>query len=199
VWQLLNDSQITIVYAIESHRALLKPEEKKKQHSDFPTSHWAWVKGKAISQEMDRFYSQYKGQTWKNVISIGDSDFERYGTLGATSAYVQKHFGRNFTTEGEAYIQGWQRFDNDADWREGLEGVHEGHIFKVRTKVLKLKDAPAPSDLAREVAQLSRWFPSIVFFDGCLSLCIDGLNDETFASAIGSSSDELELSDCDNL
>merc|ERR1712086_863352 len=25
-------------------------------------------------------YKQYPGQTWKNVISIGDSDFERQGT-----------------------------------------------------------------------------------------------------------------------
>jgi len=175
VWQLLKDSRITFVYAIELHRSILTPSQRKMQMSEFPTSHWAFVKGKAIAKEMDHFYSQYEGQTWKNVISIGDSNFERYGTLGATSAYVQKRFTRSFSTEGEAFVQGWNRFDNDADWSESLEGVHEGHIFKVRAKVMKLKDCPSPADLAQEMNMLLEWFPSICFFDGCLNLYLGAI------------------------
>ena len=60
-------------------------------------------------RECREFYSQYDGQSWKNVISIGalaaaassrrdpcwcsgDSDFERLGTMLATKASTAEHF-----------------------------------------------------------------------------------------------------------
>eukprot|EP00438_Fugacium_kawagutii_P021264 Skav220185 [mRNA] locus=scaffold1074:48236:61157:- [translate_table: standard] len=46
------------------------------------------MKAKAITRECYNFYSQYEGQSWKNVISIGDSDFERIGTMSATKDYM---------------------------------------------------------------------------------------------------------------
>merc|ERR1712137_883894 len=51
--------------------------------------YWGLMKGRAISEEAEAFYSQYEGQSWKNILSIGDSTFERYGLLAATSAYMQ--------------------------------------------------------------------------------------------------------------
>ena len=54
---------------------------------------------------------------------------------------MKKRFSCTQSTEGEAYVEGWQRFDNDPDWTDGFEGVHEGRVFKVRTKVVKLMDA----------------------------------------------------------
>merc|ERR1712012_1123855 len=44
-------------------------------------AHWTAVKAAAIGAECERCYSRYPGQTWKNVLSIGDSDFERQGTV----------------------------------------------------------------------------------------------------------------------
>jgi hypothetical protein len=180
VWKLLNESHITIVYAIESPLA-----SQQKDQSKLTTGYWAWLKGKAITQQLDRFYSQYKGQTWKNVISIGDSDFERYGVVGAANAYVQKRFGgATKTSESAAYVQCWQRLDSNADWSKGLEGVHEGHIFKVRTKVMKLLEGPSPTELAQELNLLVQWFPSIVSHDACLnlSLSVEDLNEKTVKS-----------------
>merc|ERR1719191_818350 len=145
VWKLLNDSKITIVYAIDTHRASLQKNEMNMQNPEFSEGHWAWVKGKALTQEVDRFYSQYKGQTWKNVISIGDSKFEIYGTVGAAGVYVQKRFSgiSSSKEEDSAYVKTWTRFDSDPSWSDSFEGVHEGHLFKVRTKVMQL--VPSPS------------------------------------------------------
>jgi len=36
-----------------------------------------FAKNTAMEKETRKFYSQYKGQTWKNIISIGDMTFER--------------------------------------------------------------------------------------------------------------------------
>jgi hypothetical protein len=43
-------------------------------YSDLPPQRWKEV---AFQQEIDGFYSRYEHQSWKNVISIGDSTFER--------------------------------------------------------------------------------------------------------------------------
>jgi len=196
VWKLLNESQITMVYAMDIHRASLKPGQKTN-NSNFPVEHWACVKGKAIAKELDRFYSQYQGQTWKNVISIGDSDFERYGTLGAASAHVQNQIQRSCTVPDEAFVKGWQSFDNDPDWSEALEGVHEGHIFKVRTKVVKMKDDPSPFDLVEQLTLILDFLPEFIELDSCLNHQFHVVNEESkksFQLALGISCDDA---DCD--
>jgi len=197
VWKLLNESQITTVYAMDVHRASSKPDQKI-----FGNGHWAWVKGMAIARELDCFYSQYESQTWKNVISIGDSNFERYGTLGAASAHVQNKIHRSRTAPDEVFVKGWESFDNDPDWSEALEGVHEGHIFKVRTKVVKMKDDPSPFDLTEQLTLIFDYLPQLVCLDSCLNHQFDEVNEESkrfFQSAFGDVADcnIFHSSDCD--
>lgn len=174
VFEFLKASQINIVHAIDN-------EQVNSAISG------ARLKAIAISNELNRFYSQYKGQSWKNVISIGDSNIERYGTLGATNAHVQKRFSDTTISNEQAYVQGWQRFDKDPGWSECLEGVHEGRMFKVRTKVIKLLDAPSSINLAQQLTLLLQWFPSIVCYDECLDLVFNDLSMErveSFESAL---------------
>eukprot|EP00746_Dinoflagellata_sp_MGD_P147333 gnl/MRDRNA2_/MRDRNA2_79696_c0_seq1.p1 gnl/MRDRNA2_/MRDRNA2_79696_c0~~gnl/MRDRNA2_/MRDRNA2_79696_c0_seq1.p1 ORF type:complete len:342 (+),score=64.05 gnl/MRDRNA2_/MRDRNA2_79696_c0_seq1:92-1117(+) len=206
VWEMLQKYDIPIVSAMELHRAELKRQSSTAStgsmpdNSEFSASHWAWVKGRAIQQELDRFYSQYESQTWKNVISIGDSNFEKYGTLGAATAHIQKRLGHSESSDHEAYVQGWERFDNDPDWTESLEGVHEGHIFKVRAKLIKMIEDPSPADLAKQLSLLLDVFPSIAFLDGCLNFIFDNMNRETlerFCSELGISPDDMELEEYD--
>lgn len=189
VWKFLEQFEIRIVYAMDLHKALTSKDQPKKAHEEFSVGHWAQIKGRAIAKELDSFYSQYQGQTWKNVISIGDSVFECYGTLGAASAYVQRNFLSNGaqTTEERAYVQAWKcfdsdhsrrRFDTDPLWSQPLEGVHDGHMYKVRTKVVKFIDAPSSADLVKQLTLLLRWFPSIVCMDSSLSLFVEELTDE---------------------
>jgi len=201
VWKLLNESRITMVYAKDIHRASLKPDDsladEKRDKSNFSAGYWACVKGKAIAKALDCFYSQYKGQTWKNVISIGDSNLERYGTLGAASAHVQNKICRSCTAPDEAFVKGWQSFDNDPDWSEALEGVHEGRVFKVRTKVVKMQDEPSPFDIAEQLTLISDHLPELVCLDSCLNHQFYKVNEESknsFQSALGIS---CNVANCD--
>jgi hypothetical protein len=82
---LIDSLEIPIVYARDSAQVQIR--------------YWADddvdylnMKRDALSTALDAFYSQYEGQTWKNVISIGDSEYERLGTQLCTEAYIQRQF-----------------------------------------------------------------------------------------------------------
>ena len=85
--KLLEQKQITIVYAQELS---FDTQELPPPNPEDPESQERfWVKKKqlAIEMEVRKFYSQYPGQSWKNVISIGDSDFERRATYETMMQY----------------------------------------------------------------------------------------------------------------
>jgi len=50
----------------------------------------ASAKAKAMTRALENFYSQYEGQSWKNLISIGDSNNDRLGILQATEGYLTR-------------------------------------------------------------------------------------------------------------
>lgn len=191
-WKLLKDSQINVVFATEVHQALLKKDKDKAKdakvnYDNFAEADWIKVKGKAISLELNRVYSQYKGQTWKNVIAFGDSTIEIFGTMGAVNAYVQKNFAKTSTSESQAYdeVQNLfksyplQRFDGDPCWSRGFNGVHDNRNFHVRTKVVKLLAQPSSARIVQQLSALTQMLPSIVRCDGCLNLFLDDKTEET--------------------
>merc|ERR1712185_668085 len=97
---------------------------KMKMKSDEEVErYWSDIKGKAIAKEVKQFYSQYEGQSWKNIISIGDSDFERLGTQAATAEYMKRTGLRTSTQHGGIA-------DDEMEVN--------GQVFKVRTKTFKL-------------------------------------------------------------
>lgn len=65
-----------------------KYDKHSFQSSEERAAYWTGVKGTAIRIECERFYTKYEEQTWKNVISFGDSDFEKEGTIEVTRQYV---------------------------------------------------------------------------------------------------------------
>merc|ERR1711924_534317 len=89
VGQGLSSLSIPIIYAQEQVSEAQWRESQKLSSLKEAERFWGLVKGRAISDEVQRFYSQYPGQSWKNIISIGDSRFERYGLLAATSSYMR--------------------------------------------------------------------------------------------------------------
>eukprot|EP00746_Dinoflagellata_sp_MGD_P153307 gnl/MRDRNA2_/MRDRNA2_84184_c0_seq1.p1 gnl/MRDRNA2_/MRDRNA2_84184_c0~~gnl/MRDRNA2_/MRDRNA2_84184_c0_seq1.p1 ORF type:complete len:427 (+),score=51.46 gnl/MRDRNA2_/MRDRNA2_84184_c0_seq1:77-1357(+) len=205
VWKLmLNDVQVVYARESEAHQDNLD-EFGKLTERDETLEYWAWVKGTVIEQELDRLYSQYEGQTWKNVLSIGDSNIERYGTLGASNAYVQKRFSglrkaHQTLQQRNAYAIMWENFDSrDRDWRGTLEGVHDGHTFKVRIKVVKMLEEPTPMELSQEQMLLSRQLFHIVTFDGSLNLLLDDLqNVKTSTDLFSRSGDLRQIVDDEN-
>merc|ERR1712151_1470926 len=108
------------------------------------------MKGKAIGREVSNFYSQYEQQSWKNVISIGDSDFERLGTINVMGEY-RKAKGIEDVKE-EAYKR-----QNSTGSQNLAEGEIDGHFYRVRTKTFKMLDEPTSDELVIQLHQLNEW------------------------------------------
>lgn len=168
-WALLQELQIPIVYAREHEEGIQQMYNK----DDFQSSaeverYWGLVKGQAIAKEAERFYSQYAGQSWKNILSIGDSCFERYGLLAATSAYMQ---GEMLDKMPSSHI--WNPAQSGC-WEKSLEG----HVLKMRAKCCKFVDSPDVEELAMQLELMSRWLNSMIMLDSGFDLDLEVLETE---------------------
>jgi hypothetical protein len=132
--------------------------------------YWGLLKGRAISKEIDQFYSQYEGQSWKNVISIGDSQFERYGLLAASTAYMQnKRMSQlDATPFSPAQVAAWQKLDVSQDTE---------HEIRLRVKCCKLLVDPDMDELAVELNTIGKWLTSMVRLDDGFDIDFEVLTD----------------------
>jgi len=165
---LLKELRIPIVYAQErSSRAQMDYNKQAFSSDEDRERFWGLVKGRAIADEIEKFYQQYEGQSWKNIISIGDSCFERYGLLAATSAYMRgEALGQdNAAPMSKAEDESWQKVDN-------------GHVKKVRAKAVKLVSRPEIEELIVQLQMVLAWMDQMVDLDSGFDLDLDILADE---------------------
>lgn len=159
VGRLITQLKVPIIYAQEGIQV---DYSKQNMSSDEEIERfWSSVKGKAIARECNKFYSQYEGQSWKNVISIGDSDFERLGTQNAMENYMRE-----------------TGIDSD-----GLVDVN-GHLYKVRTKTFKMLDEPTVEELTVEVDMLKAWLPLMVKLDSSFDVNLNNADDPEVLKSI---------------
>lgn len=165
--KLIKDHDIRIVYA----------QEVQFNESDLPApatdpesqeAYWTKKKQLAIQSEVEHFYSQYPGQSWKNVISIGDSDFERRATYDTMKSYQAQ--GQN-----ELKISS-SRGEEDLMC---LSGVIGNHYRRLRIKTVKMYDSPRIKDLELEIQLLKKWLPSMISLDSGLDVDLE--DDERLA------------------
>lgn len=128
--------------------------------SDDIEQFWSQVKSKAIAAELRRFYSRYEGQSWKNIISIGDSDFERLGTQQAAQEYLK--------------LAG---IENSGGLMRQKTVEVGGRVYKVRTKTFKMLDQPTVEELTVELAMLERWLSPLVKLDGSCDINLNDIED----------------------
>mmetsp|Transcript_11843 Transcript_11843/g.33175 ORF Transcript_11843/g.33175 Transcript_11843/m.33175 type:complete len:480 (-) Transcript_11843:66-1505(-) len=142
---------------------------------------WGGIKGKAISDEIKNFYSRYEGQSWKNIISIGDSNFEKIGTMNATADYM-----REKGIEVPSDLANISTESGGVSFRpsEAATVVVRDHAFHVRTKVAKMLDEPTVDELQVELELMRQWLPLMVKHDGGFSMDLDGLKGWEEATAI---------------
>mmetsp|Transcript_54699 Transcript_54699/g.151742 ORF Transcript_54699/g.151742 Transcript_54699/m.151742 type:complete len:532 (-) Transcript_54699:108-1703(-) len=149
---LISELGVPVVYAQEGPQ--VEYNKAEMESAEGVERHWSQVKGRAIAREISIFYSQYAGQSWKNIISIGDSDFERLGTMQATEGYMkQTGISRSKTVEVS------------------------GHIYKVRTKTFKMLDQPSVEELTIELAMVQKWLPLMIQLDSSFDVNLDDLED----------------------
>jgi len=132
---------------------------------------WSRVKGKAVHQELEKFYSQYEGQTWKNIISLGDADFERLGTRLVAAEYQEVARRESLTKSQES------------------GGVEPPTVINVRTKTFKMIDKPMIDELEAQHNLLLKWLPLIVKVDGHFDASLNDTDDLEEVNAIA---DELQ-------
>lgn len=160
VGRLMADLGVRVVYAQE-HLTDKDREEAHELVGEEVERYWGLLKGRAISDICHKFYSQYDGQSWKNVLSIGDSSFERYGLLAATGAYWR---GRELGETGRI------RCPSDEDEWKKVEG---GRILKMRAKCFKLVDVPNVDELICQLEVVAKWLEPLVRLDGGFDLDLE--------------------------
>mmetsp|Transcript_50569 Transcript_50569/g.110377 ORF Transcript_50569/g.110377 Transcript_50569/m.110377 type:complete len:521 (-) Transcript_50569:154-1716(-) len=152
VGKLISELGLQIIYAQEVEEGMPQVQYDKRAMSDGEMeAFYANMKGEAISRQVNAFYSQYEGQSWKNIISVGDSDFERLGTMGATEKYMKN--------------MGMIPMDSNGATKKALTVDVNGHLLKVRTKTLKMIDQPTINELTVEVGLIHKWLPKLVSLD----------------------------------
>jgi len=130
---------------------------------------WTRVKGDAISKELDEFHKKID-VSWKNVISLGDSDFERYGTMAASQDYMRREMEGGSVTSQPAHTEG---------------GVSkDGHLMRLRVKTVKMLDKPTVLELTAELNLLRLWLPHIVRRDSGFDLEIEGTDDDRVLASL---------------
>jgi len=154
VGSIIRQLKIPVVYAREF--ITQSPEALRAMNEAQTMSFWSDAKGMAIKAKVESIYSQYPGQTWKNVISIGDSNFEREGTRAVIRQYLDK-MGVHSLKSG------------------GLVEGEDPHIVRVRTKTCKLVDSPNLEELATELGLLTQWLPLMACADHSLDIDLDAM------------------------
>jgi len=170
IWDIITELGIKVVYAQDN--PLVDRKATKGMSDEEVEIFWSRAKGMAISKELKRIYSSYAGQSWKNVISIGDSEFERLGTLQATEEYMREQGIINEEEEESAPAAGSARLT--------AEAVVKGHKFKVRTKTFKMVSQPTVDELTVEIDMCRQWLPLMVEFDAGFDIdlcCLENLDD----------------------
>jgi len=166
---LLQKHELKVVYARDCIPQSLKAEyaQEEFKSGEQEADYWMRVKAAAMETEIKDFYSA-SSASWKNCVSLGDSEFERAALVKTTSDYMAQE-----SEDGEVVSTGIT-----------AEAVSkDGHLKRLRTKTVKMLDEPSVEELIAQITVLTSWLPFICAQD-------EGLDVE-----LVSSEDDIELND----
>jgi hypothetical protein len=187
---LITENGIKVIYAQEGEHVEYN-KVNMMADADFE-AFWAGMKGRAIGKALDSFYSQYEGQSWKNVISIGDSDFERLGTMSAVIEYAKDQGlmsaeevvpkkdptgGDNLKRLTIASRASVKSIQSKLSRQSTFQATVNGHDYKVRTKTFKMLDEPALEELSVELTLIQQWLPLMVNLNEGFDVDLNSLDD----------------------
>lgn len=174
---------ITVMYAQEFSTGAEEPNVLNGEKiNDAWLEHWSSKKARAMSCHLEQFYSKYDGQSWKNVISIGDSDFERDGMEAATSGYLEKAVEGSMVERprSQSSLTAVQGSDGGGDGSPCKYRICEeidtgGKILKLRAKTIKMVEGPTPEQLCEQIDVLSEIMTALVRYDGGIDINLEHL------------------------
>lgn len=153
VGKFIKKKNISIIYAQDTDDA--QDYNKTEFKSDEEAEHyWTCKKQRAIQNQISKFYAE-SGSSWKNVLSIGDSNFERNATIKSMEDYASVEEGLDSNPLTASDSKGF----TDQMCKSGLVG---NHYRRLRTKTVKMFDSPNIEDLSTEMSMLYKWLPYLV-------------------------------------
>jgi len=164
VGALLKERDIKIVYARNAND-MQEYDLQNFSRSEDIAKFWTAKKQTAIMNEITSFYEK-TGSSWKNIISFGDSNFERIATQSSLLDYActdkvpivgERTYKSPFLNASKSKSRAP---DNHA-----VSGWIGTHYKRCRCKTVKLFESPNMDDLIREVALVNRWLPYLVETD----------------------------------
>jgi len=152
--EVIDSNEVEIVYArtyVDNFLCEQAYDRSTFQSDEDQFQFWINVKKRAIQAHIEKFYSKYEGQSWKNVLSIGDSEFEREATLQSTKA-----------------------------WQLNARHLGHDASMKVRAKVVKMLEDPTDEELLAELRLITSWLPSMVERNQGFDIDLEQSNDTMY-------------------
>lgn len=167
---VLNTMDLKVIYAqeyVDEHMALQYSHDEFKS-SEESKRFWTLVKSEAIARELEEFHRR-NDTSWKNILSLGDSDYERYGTISAGEDYMRREM------KGSKVLRTGVTPDGNTHTCEGVS--KDGHLKRLRMKTVKLLSEPTIEELTAELNLLKNWLPHMVQKDGGFDIELDCSDD----------------------
>eukprot|EP00929_Paragymnodinium_shiwhaense_P051659 TRINITY_DN25957_c0_g1_i1.p1 TRINITY_DN25957_c0_g1~~TRINITY_DN25957_c0_g1_i1.p1 ORF type:complete len:404 (-),score=108.42 TRINITY_DN25957_c0_g1_i1:198-1409(-) len=160
----IRDHHVKVIYAQEyvTEKEMQEYQRDEFLSTDETKDFWTRVKSEAISREVGMYHEKLD-MSWKNLISLGDSDFERYGTIAAGEEYIRRG------TEGGSLL-------TTGATSEGVS--KDGHLKRLRTKTVKMLCEPTIEELTAELVLLRRWLPYMIRQDSGFDIVLDSTEDD---------------------
>jgi len=152
--EVIDSNEVEIVYArtyVDNFLCEQAYDRSTFESDEDQFKFWINVKKRAIQAHIENFYSKYEGQSWKNVLSIGDSEFEREATLQSTKA-----------------------------WQLNARHLGHDASMKVRAKVVKMLEDPTDEELLAELRLITSWLPSMVERNQGFDIDLEQSNDTMY-------------------
>lgn len=162
--KLLEELDIPVIYA----RDHITHEMEKEYHAaEFRSNEaelkfWMKAKANAMEEQLTAYHNEH-GNSWKNIMSIGDSEIE---------SQAMKHTGWKHMEQ-----QDGERDDGDDSLT--IEVSKDGHSRKLRTKVVKMVEDPGVEELTGQIALLTKWLPHLIKNERGLDIEIEDTADNT--------------------
>lgn len=156
---------INVVYARETVTEAMKRDHSKnvfkasEQEADF----WMQAKASAMLGEIEKVYTS--GRSWKNLLSFGDSDFERVALITAAEGYVLQEKQNAHLVEAGLTTEIISK---------------DGHRKRIRAKTVKMLEEPALEEMIAQMSLLHSWLPHLIKRDAGIDVVLeDSDNDAT--------------------
>lgn len=160
-----HNNLINVVYARDYISEAMQKEyaEQEFKSNDEEEDFWMRVKAAAMAHVLESAH-QRDGASWKNIISFGDSEYERLALIKTAETYI--------LTESS----GGSVLSQEPQCAEIVTAG--GKYKKLRTKTVKMLESPSIEEMIAEVTLLTTWLPHIVVLDEGLSVEIGNSDDD---------------------